>query len=80
MNDDIRPTGTVTVPCSHPDCGPSGDSGPWCFWVDALDPRLPDGPFLCPDHDGSPPRIEKGGSFGYGHVGAESKAARGKAT
>lgn len=38
--DDIRPRGTVEVKCSAPDCG-------WCFWLDALDPSLPDGPFLC---------------------------------
>jgi hypothetical protein len=54
MNDELRPRGTVTVPCSHPNCQPEpgSDLSPWCFWVDALDPRLPDGPFLCPDHDG----------------------------
>jgi len=45
--DDLRPKGTVQVPCSHPDCV----SGGWEFWVDALDPRLPDGPFLCVEHD-----------------------------
>lgn len=51
--DDIRPHGTVMVPCSHADCQPKPgeDAGPWMFWVDALDPRLPDGPFLCWDHD-----------------------------
>jgi hypothetical protein len=41
MIDDIRPKGTVQVPCSRPGCG-------WEFWVDALDPGLPDGPFVCP--------------------------------
>lgn len=53
MQDDIRPRGTVTVPCSHPDCGHdlANAKGAWCFWVVALDPRLPDGPFLCWDHD-----------------------------
>lgn len=40
MKDDIRPHGTVFVKCSHPTCG-------WTFWVEALDPRLPDGPFIC---------------------------------
>lgn len=49
--DDIRPRGTVMVPCDHPDCAAEGDLGPWFFWVDALDPRLPDGPFLCWEHD-----------------------------
>ena len=48
--DDIRPRGTVQVSCAHPDCGSDG-SGPWMHWVDALDPRLPDGPFLCHEHD-----------------------------
>lgn len=45
MTDDLRPKGTVQVPCSK--C-PVGDDGErWYFWVDALDPRLPDGPFVC---------------------------------
>jgi len=51
MADDLRTRGALLVPCSHPDCGPSGDSGAWHFWIDCLDPRLPDGPFLCHDHD-----------------------------
>lgn len=57
MRDDIRPKGTVMVQCSHPDClpKPGEDAGPWSFWVDALDPRLPDGPFICPAHDGGGP-------------------------
>ncbi len=43
--DDIRPRGTVEVRCSHEGCG-------WCFWLDPLDPRLPDGPFDCgADHE-----------------------------
>lgn len=37
--DDVRPKGTVEVRCHK--CG-------WAFWVDCLDPLLPDGPFLCP--------------------------------
>lgn len=37
--DDIRPRGTVTVTCV---CG-------WSFWIDCLDTRLPDGPFICLD-------------------------------
>jgi hypothetical protein len=51
--DDLRPRGYVEVKCGHPDCQPKPgqDLSPWCFWVDALDPRLPDGPFLCWDHD-----------------------------
>lgn len=52
VSDDIRPRGTVQVKCSAPECT-------WEFWVDALDPRLPDGPFLCSDHDGSSPPYMK---------------------
>jgi len=44
--DDLRPRGKVEVECQHPGCG-------WSFWLDPLDPRLPDGPFLCDEHDGS---------------------------
>ena len=44
LADDIRPKTTVEVQCSHPECG-------WSFWIDALDPRLPDGPFFCGEHD-----------------------------
>lgn len=40
MEDDIRPKGSVQVQCSHPGCG-------WSFWLEALDQRLPDGPFDC---------------------------------
>ena len=41
IGDDIRPRGTVAVKCDAPGgCG-------WHFWVDALDSRLPNGPFLC---------------------------------
>lgn len=36
--DDLRPRGSVQVACS---CGCR-----WEWWVDALDPRLPDGPFF----------------------------------
>ena len=32
MRDNLRPSGTVEITCKH--CG-------WSFWVDALDPRLP---------------------------------------
>lgn len=42
MTDDVRPKGTVQVKCSTPGC-------PWSFWVGCLDPRLPDGPFECPE-------------------------------
>ena len=52
MKDDIRPVGTVQVKCSEPSCR-------WEFWVDALDPRLPDGPFLCHEHDPTPRSNEK---------------------
>jgi hypothetical protein len=45
-SDDIRPRGTVEVHCSN-GCG-------WDFWVDSLDPRLPDGPFICPACSGEP--------------------------
>lgn len=43
-HEDIRPPKTVQVPCSVPGCE-------WEFWVEALDPRLPNGPFLCAEHD-----------------------------
>lgn len=46
MTDDVRPRGTVMVPCST--CPVDADGARWCFFVDALDPRLPDGPFVCP--------------------------------
>lgn len=45
--DSLRPRGTVEVPCSFPGCG-------WNFWVGALDPRLPDGPFICEMHGDGP--------------------------
>lgn len=38
--DDIRPRGSVQVRCGYPGCG-------WSFWLECLDPRLPDGPFDC---------------------------------
>jgi hypothetical protein len=50
MTDDVRPKGYVTVPCAHPECT-DGAGRTWHHWVDALDPRLPGGPFLCWDHD-----------------------------
>ena len=37
----------VTVDCSRVDCRMS-------FFVARTDPRLPDGPFLCPDHSDAP--------------------------
>lgn len=51
----IRPRGTVEVPCAtHNDlaygckiCWPGPPDGQVFFWVDALDSRLPDGPFQC---------------------------------
>lgn len=47
FTDLLRGRGLVEVECSKPDCG-------WSFWVEALDPRLPGGPFLCPGScDGS---------------------------
>ncbi len=46
MTDNLRPKGTVEVPCSTCPVGENGER--WFFWVDALDPRLPDGPFQCP--------------------------------
>lgn len=52
MTDDLRPKGTVEVACSVPGCG-------WCFWVDALDERLPDGPFLCGEHNPNPQTPQK---------------------
>ena len=59
--DQLRAPGAVLVPCSHPECAadPARDVGPWMFWVDCLlDPRLPDGPFLCDSH-GGPVSTEK---------------------
>lgn len=44
--DDLRPCGTVEVRCQVAGCG-------WAWWVDPLDPLLPDGPFLCHEHDPS---------------------------
>lgn len=40
----------MEVTCAVDGCG-------WAWWLDALDPTLPDGPFLCADHGGpkSPP-------------------------
>jgi hypothetical protein len=41
--EDIRPKGSVEVHCQ-------GEGCQWSWWVDALDPSLPDGPFLCDEH------------------------------
>jgi hypothetical protein len=41
--DDLRPPKTVEVACSYPGCG-------WHWWIDPLDPRLPEGPFDCGDN------------------------------
>lgn len=41
-SDDLRPKGSVEVRCSTPGCGN-------VWWVDPLDPRLPEGPFDCGD-------------------------------
>lgn len=49
MNDDLRPRGAVQMPCAAHGCG-------WHFWVDALDERLPDGPFMCEAHETDPAR------------------------
>jgi len=43
--DDLRPKGTVEVLCSV--------CKTWSFWVGCLDPRLPDGPFVCGVCDGT---------------------------
>lgn len=40
--DALRPKGTVEVRCGYPGCGSA-------WWLDPLDPRLPDGPFDCGD-------------------------------
>ncbi len=50
ITDDIRPLGTVQVECSK-GCG-------WSFWVGALDPRLPAGPFICATCSGNEPRMK----------------------
>lgn len=41
----------VTVDCSRTPCRMS-------FFVAKDDPRLPDGPFLCPDHDDRPTKFK----------------------
>lgn len=58
MSESLRPRGTVEVACFECAQGQNlcqqctwepGEppSGPSYFWVDALDSRLPDGPFVC---------------------------------
>lgn len=45
MASTLRPKGTVEVTCDHAGCG-------WSWWVDALDPLLPLGPWDCgQDHE-----------------------------
>jgi hypothetical protein len=48
---DIRPKGTVEVECTGPMCSAivAGTNDRMCFWVKSDDPRLPDGPFSCPE-------------------------------
>ena len=43
----------VTVDCSRGGCR-------MAFFVARTDPRLPDGPFLCPDHDDAPTKNKVG--------------------
>lgn len=50
MTDDIRPKGTVQVKCSDATCV-------WQFWIDPLDPRLPEGPFYCGANHTSQARV-----------------------
>jgi hypothetical protein len=50
--DTLRPKGTVEVRCGYPDCGV-------CWWLDPLDPRLPDGPFDCGDDHGASALIRR---------------------
>jgi hypothetical protein len=50
MTDDLRPKGSVEVECIM--CG-------WTFWVDCLDKRLPEGPFVCPTCEHGPAPILK---------------------
>ncbi len=45
MPDDLRGRGLVQVECDG--CREKGEPG-WYFWLDPLDPSLPEGPFLCP--------------------------------
>lgn len=54
--DNLRPPKTVEVECSK-GCG-------WSFWVEALDPRLPDGPFICDSCTGQhgPVAVHPGGA------------------
>lgn len=44
MIDDLRPSASVEVTCA---CGVS-------FWIEALHPSLPDGPFVCAMCSGEP--------------------------
>lgn len=60
----IRPPGSVTVECSGKWCNPPHTSGSTHFWVEALDPRLPDGPFLCEDCTADKPNSERKGWIG----------------
>lgn len=53
QGDNVRPGGTLEVDCAS--CG-------WAFWVDPLDSRLPDGPFVCETCSGGPAVTEKAGS------------------
>lgn len=48
----LRPPGTVELECGK--CG-------WFFWVDALHPMLPDGPFVCHTCEHGPGSVPKGG-------------------
>lgn len=50
MKDDLRPKGSVEVECIM--CG-------WSFWVGCLDPKLPDGPFVCETCEHGPAPVPK---------------------
>lgn len=50
IDDDIRPPGTIEVQCVQCE---------WFFWMDPMDPLLPDGPFVCPSCvDRAPPKAD----------------------
>ncbi len=46
----LRPRGTVEVRCGHPGCG-------WCWWVEPLHPKLPDGPWDCGEDHAASQRV-----------------------
>lgn len=52
LESSLRPRGTVEVNCSYPGCGTA-------WWLDPLDPRLPNGPFDCGDNHEARKLVER---------------------